>query len=68
MHFDLNMKLKLSLIILVAALLVVGCGSKSETAGYSKEDFKKTDPPAGYLKNVPKGPGTSPPPGNQAGN
>lgn len=53
-----------ALLVILGAVLVVGCGDKKgETPGYSKADFAKTPPPSGYLGSVPKGPGVTPPAG-----
>jgi len=57
------MKKIASIIVVACSLLLLGCGDKKgETAGYSKEDFKKTAPPAGFINNAPKGPASAPPP------
>lgn len=56
------MKKIVSILVVACALIIVGCGEKKgETAGYTKEDFKKTEPPAGFINNAPKGPASGPP-------
>ena len=40
----------------VALMALVGCQDSAPTKVYTKEDFNKTAPPAGYIQNVPKAP------------